>query len=155
MNLHLPQAVRLQRAQYNDLDAAEQVEWWLADGKGGYAGGTVAGTLTRRYHGLLIAPLQSSPQRHLLFAKADADLLDGERVIPLHSNRWRSGAINPQGHALIESFHLDGRMPVWRYRVDDLLIEARIWMEHGNHGTDVAWRLLENPTGRQVRLRAR
>ena len=155
MKLHLPQTVYLDRAQCNDLESAEQAEWWLADGKGGYAGGTVAGTLTRRYHGLLIAPLQSSLQRHLLFAKADADVLDGERVIPLYSNRWRSGAINPRGHALIESFHLDGRMPVWRYRVDDLLIEARIWMEHGRHGTDVAWRLLENPGERKVRLRAR
>ena len=155
MKLHLPQTVYLDRAQCNDLESAEQAEWWLADGKGGYAGGTVAGTLTRRYHGLLIAPLQSSLQRHLLFAKADADVLDGERVIPLYSNRWRSGAIDPRGHALIESFYLDGRMPVWRYRVDDLLIEARIWMEHGRHGTDVAWRLLENPGERKVRLRAR
>ena len=139
MKLHLPQAVCLQRAQYQDLNAAEQVEWWLADGKGGYAGGTVAGTLTRRYHGLLIAPLQSSPQRHLLFAKADADLLDDERIIPLHSNRWRSGAINPQGHALIESFHLDGRMPVWRYRVDDLLIEARIWVSSASIRRTTGW----------------
>jgi 4-alpha-glucanotransferase len=151
----LPQVVRLERDVCGTLELAEQHEWWLANGKGGYAGGTVAGTLTRRYHGLLIVPLQSRLQRHLLFAKADAELLDGDRVTPLHTNRWGSGAVEPRGHLSIESFRLDGRMPVWHYRLDDLLIEARIWMEHGRHSTSLAWRLLENPAGREVRLRVR
>jgi predicted glycogen debranching enzyme len=151
----LPQLVHLDREVCGTLELAEQHEWWLANGKGGYAGGTVAGTLTRRYHGLLIAPFQSHLQRNLLFAKADAELLDGDRVTPLHTNRWGSGAVEPQGHLAIESFRLDGRMPVWRYRLDDLLIEARIWMEYGRHSTSLAWRLLENPAERRVKLRVR
>lgn len=152
----LPQVVHLGRDICGRLELAEQYEWWLANGKGGYAGGTVAGTLTRRYHGLLIAPsLQDSMQRHLLFAKADAELLDGDRVTPLHTNRWGSGAVEPRGHLAIESFQLDGRMPVWRYNLNGLLIEARIWMEHGEHSTCLAWRLLENPEEREVLLRVR
>ncbi len=147
--------VSLGRDVCGKLELAEQHEWFLSNGKGGYAGGTVAGTLTRRYHGLLIAPIHSHLQRHLLFAKADAELLDGDRVVPLYTNRWGSGAIEPRGHLCIESFRLDGRMPVWNYRMDDLLIEARIWMEHGRHSTSLAWRLLENPAGRQVSLRVR
>ena len=155
MRQTLPQIVRLDRAVCGTPELAEQHEWWLANGKGGYAGGTVAGTLTRRYHGLLIAPLQSHLRRHLLFARAAAEVLDGDRVTPLQTHRCGSGAVEPRGHLSIESFRLDGRMPVWHYRLDDLLIEARIWMEHGKHSTSLAWRLLENPTGREVRLRAR
>lgn len=155
MTYALPQTVHLGRDICGRLDLAEQHEWWLANGRGGYAGGTVAGTLTRRYHGLLIAPLQFSMQRHLLFAKADAELLDGGRTTPLHTNRWGSGAVEPRGHLAIESFHLDGRMPVWRYHLDGMLIEARIWMEHGRHSTCLAWRLLENPEEREVLLRVR
>lgn len=155
MTYALPQIVHVGREICGRLDLAEQHEWWLANGMGGYAGGTVAGTLTRRYHGLLIAPLQSSMQRHLLFAKADAELLDGDRATPLHTNRWVSGAVEPRGHLAIESFHLDGRMPVWRYHLDGMLIEARIWMEHGRHSTCLAWRLLKNPEEREVLLRVR
>lgn len=33
-------------------------EWLVTNGLGGYASGTVAGLLTRRYHGLLVAALQ-------------------------------------------------------------------------------------------------
>ena len=155
MKYELPQLVYLGRDVFGTLERAEQHEWWLDNGKGGYASGTVAGTLTRRYHGLLIAPLHAHLQRHLLFAKADAELLEGDRVIPLHTNRWGSGAIEPHGHLSIESFRLDGRMPVWHYRLDELLIEARIWMEHGRHSTSLAWCLLENPAQRKVQLRVR
>ena len=147
--------VQLGRDVCNNLEQAEHREWWLANGLGGYAGGTVAGTLTRRYHGILINPLGGTLQRHLLLAKVDAELVDGDHVIPLHSNRWASGAIEPRGHLNIESFHLDGRMPVWRYSFDGLLIEARIWMERGKPSSYVAWRLLANPENRNVTLRAR
>lgn len=155
MKNSLPQVVCLGRDVCADLELAELCEWWLANGKGGYAGGTVAGTLTRRYHGLLIAPFQSHLQRHLLFVKADVELLDGDQITPLHTNRWGSGAIDPRGHLAIEAFRLDGRMPVWHYRLDGVLIEARIWMEHGRHSACLAWRLLENPDDREVQLRVR
>jgi glycogen debranching enzyme len=42
----------------SDLAAAESREWLVTNGIGGYASGTVAGSLTRRYHGLLIAALE-------------------------------------------------------------------------------------------------
>ena len=32
-------------------------EWLVTNGLGGYASGTVAGAVTRRYHGLLVASL--------------------------------------------------------------------------------------------------
>ena len=35
----------------------DEREWWIGNGIGGYAGGTVGGALTRRYHALLVAPL--------------------------------------------------------------------------------------------------
>ena len=124
----LPQFIHFGREVCNDLDQAERREWWLTNGLGGYAAGTVAGTLTRRYHGLLVAPLRPPLGRTLVFAKADAELLIGETRVALHSNRWASGAIEPRGYAHLESFHLDGRLPVWRYAIGDLRLEARIWM---------------------------
>ena len=60
----------------------------MGNGLGAYAAGMIAGTLTRRYHGLLIAPVEPPLGRWLVFSKADATLLDGDREIPLFSNRW-------------------------------------------------------------------
>jgi len=41
----------------SEPDALVTREWLVTNGLGGYASGTVAGVITRRYHGLLIAAL--------------------------------------------------------------------------------------------------
>lgn len=156
MEQALPQFIRFGREVCNDLDQAERREWWLSNGLGGYAAGTIAGTLTRRYHGLLFAPMQPPLGRTLVFAKADADLIVGDRTFPLHSNRWQGGAIEPRGYMQLESFHLDGRQPVWRYAIGDVRLEARIWMQAGANTTCLAWRLLsEHEEARRPRLAVR
>jgi Glycogen debranching enzyme N terminal len=49
--------IRFGRAVCRELAAAERREWWIANGRGGDAGGTVALSLTPRYHLLLVAPV--------------------------------------------------------------------------------------------------
>ncbi len=156
MRSELPDFIRCGRALCGDLAQAERREWWLANGLGGYAAGTVAGALTRRYHGLLIAPTRPPLERRLIFAKADATLVDDdERDIPLFSNRWAGGVVHPAGHVHLESFRLDGRMPVWRFAVGDIALEQRIWLEPGANTTYVAWRLMTASAGHDLRLQVR
>ena len=155
MNHSLPEQIHFGREVCGVLAEAERREWWLGNGLGGYAAGTIAGTLTRRYHGLLIAPVNPPLGRHLVFAKADATLIDGSRSYPLFSNRWSDGAVDPQGHLHIESFHLDGRMPVWRFALGDTVVEQRIWMEQGANTTYVAYRLVLGTADRTLGLRVK
>ncbi|HEV2673006.1 MAG TPA: amylo-alpha-1,6-glucosidase [Aliidongia sp.] len=151
-----PNPIRFGREICGDLAQAERREWWLANGMGGYAAGTVAGTLTRRYHGLLIAPVNPPLGRHLVFAKADASLVEDQRETPLYTNRWDGGVVDPSGYLHLESFHLDGRMPVWRYAIGHRTLEARIWMERGEHTTCLAYRLSDpSPSGNPLQLRIR
>ena len=141
-----PQPIHFGRAICGVLDQAERREWWLSNGRGAYASGTVALDLTRRYHGLLVAPLFPPLGRQLLIAKADATLLDGDQRLPLFTNRWQGGVIEPAGHVHIEAFEQVGRLPVWRFAVGDVRIEQRIWMIPGQDTTCVAWRLVA-PSG--------
>lgn len=141
MTDRLPQAVRFGREICGSLALAECREWWLTNGISGYAAGTICGTLTRRYHGLLFARLRTSTQRTLVFTKADATLIRSEQAWPLYTNRWVGGVVQPEGHVHIESFYLDGRMPVWRYAIGTIRLEMRIWMEYGANTTYVAYRL--------------
>jgi predicted glycogen debranching enzyme len=137
--------IRLGRATCGELIEAERREWWLTNGRGAYAAGTIAQSLTRRYHGLLVAPVIQPLGRHLVFAKADATLLTEAHAVPLHTNRWASGVIDPQGHVHIEAFEIQGRMPVWRYAFGRLRIEQRIWLEPGANTVYLAYRAVENP----------
>ncbi|MGY6275642.1 amylo-alpha-1,6-glucosidase [Methylomonas sp. MgM2] len=135
-----PQFIRFGRALCGDLAQAERREWWLSNGLGGYAAGTIAGTLTRRYHGLLIAPLQPPLGRVLVFTKADAWLEADGSVWPLCSNRWPDQIVEPQGYRHIEAFWLDGRMPVWQYAFGNLKLEMRIWLEPGSNTVYLAYK---------------
>ncbi|MDP3004677.1 amylo-alpha-1,6-glucosidase [Methylotenera sp.] len=151
MKAHLPDNVRFGREVCSDYQQSSSREWWLANGLGGYASGTISQSLTRRYHGLLIAPTQPPLGRHLVFAKADATLHDGDQHYPLFSNRWGSGAVEPNNCIYLDSFRLSGTMPVWRYVINDLIIEQCIWMEHGHNTTYIAWRLV-NEVDRPISL---
>src|ERR1700722_17704200 len=119
------------------LDVAEQREWLVTNGIGGFASGTVSGNLTRRYHGLLVAALQPPVGRMQLVAKLDEIARYDGADYALGTDRWASGSIDPQGHVHIESFRLEGTSPVWRFAIGDAILEKRVWMRHGENTTYV------------------
>jgi len=133
-----------------DLAASEQREWLVTNGIGGFGCGTVAALLTRRYHGLLIAALEPPQGRTLLVAKLDETVeYDGE-VVPLFTNRWASGVIDPHGYRYIERFRLEGTTPVWTLACADALLEKRVWMQQGANTTYVRYDLVR--AGRPLTL---
>jgi glycogen debranching enzyme len=81
-----------------DLSVAERREWLVANGLGGFACGTVAGTLTRRYHGLLVAALRPPLGRRLVVTKVEEDVDYGGRAYALSTNRWAGGSVAPEGY---------------------------------------------------------
>src|SRR5689334_7032356 len=117
-----------------DYEAAAAREWLVTNGIGGYASGTISGTLTRRYHGLLVAPLKPPLDRRLLVAKLDETAhYDGESF-DLSTNRWVN-TIEPHSYRFIENFYLDGTTPVWNFAIADAVLEKRIWMQPGANTT--------------------
>jgi predicted glycogen debranching enzyme len=124
------------------LPVAESREWLCTNGIGGFASGTVAGLLSRRYHGLLIAALAPPLGRTLLVAKADETVHYAGDAYPLFANRWAAGSVDPHGYRAAERFRLDGTSPVWTYACADARLEKRIFMEPGANTTYVRYRVL-------------
>jgi predicted glycogen debranching enzyme len=145
--------VELGREICGVLDVAEQREWLVTNGIGGFASGTVSGNLTRRYHGLLVAALQPPVGRMQLVAKLDETVRYDAADYALGTNRWASGAIEPHGYVYIESFRLDGTMPVWRFAIGDALLEKRVWMLHDENTTHVQYTMLRGSQSIELELR--
>jgi len=146
--------VEFGREVTGEITAAEQREWLVTNGIGGFASGTVAGSLTRRYHGLLIAALQPPLGRTLLVSKLEETAAYGGRQYRLSTNRWAGGTVDPRGHQLIEKFRLEGTTPVWTYALGDALLEKRIWMQHGANSTYVRYTLVRGSGPVELDLRA-
>jgi len=138
----------------NDLALAEQREWLVTNGIGGFASGTVAGSATRRYHGLLIAALNPPSGRTLLVAGLDELARIDGKTQSLATHRWASRAIAPEGYLAIRNFQLEGKIPVWTYQLGSTLIEKRIWMQYGENTTFVRYAVVEAQTVVSLDLKA-
>jgi predicted glycogen debranching enzyme len=142
------------RAICGDLEQAERREWLVTNGLGGFASGTIAGTLTRRYHGLLVAALKPPLARTLLATKLDEAVRYRDSVYELAANRWKDDYISPRGFELIERFYLDDGIPVWHYGLADALLEKRIWMAQGANTSFIRYTVLRSAGPLALRLRA-
>ncbi len=137
-----------------DLAAAESREWFVTNGIGGYASGTISGNLTRRYHGLLVAALQPPLGRTQLVATFDEIVHYAGAEFSLSTHRWSSGAIDPQGYLNLESFHLEGTTPVWTFALADALLEKRVWMRQGENTTYIQYTLVRRSAPVEMELHA-
>jgi predicted glycogen debranching enzyme len=133
--------IEVGREVCSQLPVAESREWLVTNGIGGFAMGTVAGLLTRRYHGLLFAALQPPLGRTLLLAKLDENCKYGGADFSLFANRWADATVEQEGLRYLERFHLEGTTPVWSYAYADALLEKRIWMEPGANTTYIHYTL--------------
>jgi predicted glycogen debranching enzyme len=137
-----------------DLNAAERREWLVTNGIGGYGSGTVAGLLSRQYHGLLCAALKPPLGRTLLASKLEEFAEYDGRSFALCTNRWAGGAVDPEGFRQLERFRLEGTTPVWTFACADGLIEKRVWMEQGANTTYVRYDLIRASGSLKLTLKA-
>lgn len=138
----------------SNFQLAESREWLVTNGIGGYASGTIAGVLTRHYHGLLVGALQPPVARTLLLTKLDEIIDYGGQAYPLFCNRWAGGSVESQGCLNIESFYLDGTTPVWNFAFADGLLQKRIWMQQGKNTTYIRYSYLRGSQSLDLSLKA-
>src|SRR5215470_11331818 len=136
------------------ISAATEREWLVTNGIGGFASGTIAGLLTRRYHGLLVAALKPPLGRTLLVATLEETARYADHSYPLSTNRWTDGTLDPQGYRHIERFRLDGTTPVWTFACADGHLEKRIWMQQGANTTYVQYSLARASRSLELELKA-
>jgi predicted glycogen debranching enzyme len=125
-------------AEISEID--KEPEWLVANGLGGYASGTVSGAASRRYHGLLIAALPAPLGRVLMLngLAEELHLVDG-RVLDLNVTQ--------------SEFRLDMGLPIWRYQIDDVVVEKRLYLPYRQNTVHITYRLLSHAGKVEFRLR--
>lgn len=121
------------------IPAGLEREWLVTDGLGGYAMGTVAGVLTRGYHGLLTVAARPPRGRVRLLAQLLASFDDGDGEWPLWSQEWAPQVFEPNGHQTLWRFWLEDGMPVWEHQWRGVWIWYRVVMPRGRTSVLVSW----------------
>ena len=122
-------------------------EWLITNGIGGYSSSTVFGINTRKYHGLLVAPLTPPARRHLILSKLDESIVIENRKYNLYSNMCRDFIAS--GYKYLESFEKD-YIPIFTYKVNNITIKKLICMQYGKNTVCVLYKI-DNP-GKQAKF---
>jgi predicted glycogen debranching enzyme len=149
----------IRRIDLRDLSSEETrnqltQEWLVTNGLGGYASGTISGAVSWRYHGLLIAALPSPLGRVVMLNHlAESLRLPDGRLLEFCGQE-----ANPRdrtmscGQFLVE-FRLENQMPIWRYEMENIVLEKILVLLHGQNTVHITYRLLSGPESLQLELR--
>ena len=120
------------------LEEGIKKEWIITNGLGGYASSTVIGINTRKYHGLLVAPVTPPARRYLILSKLDESIKIDDKVYPFYSNIGKDYI--SKGYMYQESFEKE-ILPKFTYKIEDTVIEKTICMEYGKNTVGVYYKI--------------
>ncbi len=115
-------------------------EWLVTNGLGGFSCGTLSGTPSRKYHGLLISALPVPLGRTMMLNYvAESIVLANKTEIFLSSLQMTGNEPSPS-IPLIE-FKQENGLPIWRYEIDDISLEKRLSMICGQNTVQITYLL--------------
>jgi predicted glycogen debranching enzyme len=129
-------------------------EWLVSNGLGGYASGTVAGAITRRYHAPLIAALPAPHGRVVMLNHVSERVRLPDRSVVwlgVHSDNGKFAQTEGTQH-LVE-FRLEAGLPVWRYQIGSITLEKRLLLINGQNTVHVRYQMIEGNTRVRLGLR--
>jgi len=126
-----------------DLSLAEGItkEWIITNGIGGYSSSTVLGINTRKYHGLLVAPLTPPARRHLILSKLDESIEIDNRKYNLYSNMCKNYI--SEGFKHQTEFEKE-YIPIFTYQIENITIKKLVSMEYGKNTICILYKI-HNP----------
>lgn len=113
-------------------------EWIITNGIGGFASSSIIGANTRRYHGLLIAPLTPPAHRNLILSKVDESIQIEDKKYDFFSNIGKD--FISDGYKYQTSFEKE-YIPIFTYQIEDTIIKKYICMQYGKNTVVVYYRV--------------
>ena len=121
-----------------NLETGISKEWLITNGIGGFCSSTIIGANTRKYHGLLVAPLNPPASRYLILSKLDESIEIRGKKYDLYTNICESYISH--GYKYQEEFEKD-YYPTFKYKVQGIEIEKSICMEYGKNTVGVYYKI--------------
>ena len=132
-----------------ELSKAITKEWIITNGIGGYASSTILNCNTRKYHGLLVAPLTPPARRFLILSKIDESIQIEENNYELFTNMCLNYI--SKGYEYLEEFEKE-YIPIFTYKVQDIKIKKEICMIFAHNTVCVQYTIKNGKKGAKFRI---
>ena len=124
--------------KYMNLENGLKTEWIITNGLGGYSSSSILGANTRRYHGLLVAPLSPPARRFVILSKIDESIIVNKNKYDLYTNVGKNYLT--KGYKYQINFEKQ-EFPIFNYEVEDVKIEKSVCMEYGKNTVVVLYKV--------------
>ncbi|SEM20396.1 glycogen debranching enzyme, putative [Syntrophus gentianae] len=131
-------------------ETALELEWLETNGLGAYASSTLLNCHTRKYHGLLVASLDSPPGRHVLLSKVEDSLSAGTEEIFLSCHQYPGVFFPPEFP--MKAYIWDD-YPRFIYAGGDLQVRKSILLVSGENRVLIRYDVDSCPSKAVLRLR--
>lgn len=122
--------LKFDKEQLINLEYSLEREVLRSNRAGSYISTTLNGCNTRKYHGLLVCPIDNfGGEKHVLLSSLDVSLVQGKEEFNLGIHRYKGGVYHPKGHKYIRNIEFD-HIPKITYRIGAVvLVVERILVE--------------------------
>jgi predicted glycogen debranching enzyme len=110
------------KEQLINLEYSLNKEILRSNRAGSYTSTTISGCNTRKYHGLLVCPIENfGGEKHVLLSTLDETIVENNSEFNLGIHRFQGGTYEPKGHKYFKDFEFD-RIPKITYRVGNVIL---------------------------------
>jgi predicted glycogen debranching enzyme len=129
-------------------------EWLATNGLGGYASGTISGSVSWRYHGLLISALPAPFGRMAMLNHLTESIhLSDGRVVQFGGGEPREPEESAKTLNHLKEFRLENGLPVWHYEIDGVILEKHVLFLYGQNTVHINYRVLSSQQDVVLELR--
>jgi len=122
-----------------NFEEGAKKEWLLTNGIGSFAAGSLNGSNTRRYHGLLVAASSPPVDRHVVVSNVHESFEINGKKYSLATFEC-AGGYKEDGFDYLTGFQ-NNFLPTWHYKINDILLTKQIWMVYGKNTTVITYRI--------------
>ena len=132
-----------------NLESGLKKEWILTNGIGGYSYSSTVGCNTRKYHGLLVAPLTPPARRHVILSKVDEAIEINNKEHVLYTNMCKNYL--SEGYKNLAAFEKEF-FPIFSYKVKETEIKKIICMEYGKNTVCIFYKIKNGEYNAKLKL---
>ncbi len=122
--------IKFEKSQIVNLEYSLSREIIRTNRAGSYVSTTLVECNTRKYHGLLVCPVDElGGGRYLLLSSLDLTVINSDKSFNIGIRKYKGDYFNPKGHKYIEEFETEV-IPMRIYRVGNVLLKLERLLVH-------------------------
>ncbi len=145
--------IKFDKTQLINLEYSLKREILRSNRAGSYAFTTLIGCNTRKYHGLLVCPIENlDGGTHVLLSSLDETIIQHNSFFNLGFHRYKDGYYDPKGHKYIRDFSIEPNLS-FTYRVGGVVLKKEFVLISHEPRLMIRYTLLDAHSPTKIRFK--